>query len=280
MATGLRALTAVDAGARSRIALTLLVCVTSMVASGCAVVESVTAGRPHPLAQVRRFGLIFLGDAPVAVPMRLQPGVLGDAAVMAEGLAAGLLWMPGWLTAGPLWVPLVHAEAEAACRDAVAAEPGRATELLQRLATWDSVQQMNRRLAERLSGRAPDRMALTAPVPGDASARQPQLLAQAAGNGLDAVALFEVKRVELRSDSHDSCAVHFFVAGQIRALRVPDGAPLELRLSQTDQCKRNAAIPLAQLLRDESMLHTAMDAATDCAVRELIEWTDLPWQSY
>jgi hypothetical protein len=257
--------------------------------SGCAMLGPALQGGPHPLANVQSYGLAFVGHPQADTPARLMPGPAGDLVVYASGLGLSALWIPGWLIGAPLWMPSLIAAEEAACRAAVNAHPDRLPALRQAMAQWPVLADLNARLALRLTGRAPARLALLEPGPAsppppaapDAAADPvPQLLARARTLGVEVVAVFDVSRIELQAEGPAPCATKLFVAGRIRALRAADGELLELRPMQPDNCRRNAGVPLERVLTDDTALALLKEAAVDCAARELIGWADLPWWTY
>lgn len=252
-------------------------------------VGPVLRGEPHPLSAVESFGLVFVGQPQADTPARLTPGPAGDLLIYASGLGLSALWVPGWLIAAPLWMPGLVAAEQAACRAAVNAHPDRLSAVRQAMAQWPVLADLNARLALLLTGRAPARLPLAEAGASDAPPAYPsgvvadavpKLLARARSLGVEVVVVFDVSKIELQVEASAACASNLFVAGRIRALRVSDGALLERRPMQPDDCRGNAVVPLERVLTDDAALALLKEAAVDCAVRELIQWTDLPWWTY
>ena len=105
------------------------------------------------------------------------------------------------------------------------------------------------------------------------------MLATAAARGVGALFVFRVTAIELQTRSAQTgCPSHFVVVGKIRVLRSDDGSLLDLQLAQGPRCARRTGTPLAVLIHDELRLREEMDAALDCAVSELILWSDTGWR--
>lgn len=253
----------------------LLAAAGALAGSGCSTVGALLTGAPTPMASVQRAGLAFEGSAAPDVPARLRPGASGEAALGAYAMGMSLAWVGGWIVGGPLWGPDVIASGYQPCRDAAAAARADWPAFRERLSQWQPLDEAHRLLAQRAGEFAPALRPLPAPLSRDAA------LAQAGALELQALHVFHVSGVELRpaQDPPDAeCRVRLFVLGRPRALRVPDGALLDLRPAQPEAClRRRPGVPLAQLVRDAAVLQQEQTAATACAVEELLQWADQDW---
>lgn len=279
-ADAFEARTLIGLSARSRLPRRLrafIAALAAIVGAGCTTLSTTDGAPAQTWTKAWRVGLAFSGQPVLNWPQRLKPGTAGDLVPWTEGLALSLLYPPSWLLGSPLWVPGANSAEYAACRDAARAAPERVAERLNQLAHWHFAEALNDRLELRVSGRERDRVVLktglaAVPPMGETTA----LLAAAAAKQAQAVIAFDASKIEIWGTPSGGCSVGLFIDGRVRALHVPDGMALAMPPLNLQVCRTPTAIPLERFLRDDDALRLAVEAAADCIVREVLDWTDRP----